>query len=265
MAANHPSPEVRAILKLTPDLITALSNEPLGVANELLSKGLISDEVYSEVLMPTSSAARIAAIMIESARKVIKLTPSKFIEFLEILSELSCARLVESLRSTCQSELALASQIVQGSGQFSMPSSSVTFTRTPPPTSTVSLVSSIAGPSPSQMIQYQERSLAHHGIEMQHTTMGQLQVSVSHPRAAAATGVQGIQSMIRVSQPSLEVAHSQVAYMDVMQLPNVYPPQQAQYMGYSATEMQVHQASGRIYTCDSRTVLMISFSLLHYQ
>ena len=135
MAAN-PSPEVKAILKLTPDLTTALSNEPLGVANELLSKGLISDEVYSEVLESNYSATRKAAIMINSARKVVKLTPSKFTEFLEILSELNCARLVESLRSTYQSES--TSQILQGSDQFSMPSSSVTFTRTPPPTSTVS-------------------------------------------------------------------------------------------------------------------------------
>ena len=173
------------------------------MANKLLSNGLILDEVYSEVLESNYCATRKAAIM---ARKVIKLTPSKFTEFLEILSELNCARLVESLRSTCQSKS--TSQILQGSDQFSMPLSLVTFTRTPPPTSTVSLTSSIAGPSPSQMMQYQERSLAHHGIGMQHTTMGQLQVSVSHPRAAAATGVQGMQPMIRVNQPSLEVAQS---------------------------------------------------------
>ena len=228
MAAN-PSPEIKAILKLTPDLTTALSNEPLGVANELLSKGLISDEVYSEVLMPTSSATRKAAIMIESVSKVIELMPSKFTEFLEALSELNCARLVESLRSTCQSESALASQILQ----FSM--SLVTTT----PSSTMSLASSMIGPSPSpMMLQYQERSLAHHGMGMQHTRMGQLRMS--HPMATAATGMQGIQptprSMIRVSQPSVEVAHSR---MGVVQLPNVYTQQQAHY----TTEIQ---ASGDI-------------------
>ena len=51
MAVN-PSSEIKAILKFTPDLTTALSNESLRVANELLSKGLISSEVYSKVLMP---------------------------------------------------------------------------------------------------------------------------------------------------------------------------------------------------------------------
>ena len=142
MAAN-PSPEVKAILKLTPNLTTALSNEPLGVANELLSKGLISDEIYSEVLMPTSSATRKAAIMIESARKVIKLTPSKFTEFLEILSELSCTMLVENLRSTYQSESAPATQILQGSQQFSMPSNWKTFTGTMPPSSENSVISQL--------------------------------------------------------------------------------------------------------------------------
>ena len=219
MEAN-PSPEVRAMLKLTPNLTTALSNEPLGVANELLSKGLISDEIYSEVLMPTSSATRKAAIMIESARKVIKLNPSKFTEFLDILSELNCASLVESLRSIYKSESAPASQILQ----FSTPSNSVT-TRTPPLASTVSLAT---GPSPSQMMQYQERSLAHHGTGMQHTRMGLM--IVSHPNATTPTGMQGIQP---ISQPPMGVAHSQ------MELPNMCTQQQTHYMGYNTTEMQV--------------------------
>ena len=105
MAAN-PSPEVISILKLTPDLTTALSNEPLSVANELLSKGLISSEVYSKVLVPTSSATEEAAIMIDSARKVIEIAPLKFTEFLEILSKVTSAKeVVESLHSAYQSEL----------------------------------------------------------------------------------------------------------------------------------------------------------------
>ena len=106
MAANL-SPEVKAILKLFPDLKTALSNEPLSVANKFLSKGLILDEIYSKVLMPTLPATHKAAIMIESARKMIELTPSKFTEFLDTLSELNCPMLVESLRSTYQSESVL--------------------------------------------------------------------------------------------------------------------------------------------------------------
>ena len=230
MAANS-SPEVKAILKLTPDLTTALSNEPFSVANKLLSQDLISDEVYSKVLGCNHSATEKAAIMIESARKVIKLTPSKFTGFLEILSELSCARLVENLRSTYQSESALASQIIQESHQFSTPSNSVTVTGAMPLSleNTVSLASSMTGPSPSQMMQYQERSLAHHGIGMQHTRMGQ--ANVSHPKAATAPGMQP------VSQLPMGVAHSQ---MGMMQLPNVYAQQQAQYMGYNTMVMQAH-------------------------
>ena len=142
--------------------------------------------------------------------------------------------LVENLRSTYQSESALASQTIQGSHQFSMPSNSVTITGTMPPSSenTVSLASSMIGPSPSQMMQYQERNQAHHGIGMQHTTMGQ--VNMSHPKAATAPGMQPI------SQLPMGLAHSQ---MDAMQLPNVYTQQQAQYMGYNITEVQ---ASGDI-------------------
>ena len=140
--ASNPSPEVKAILKLTPALTTALSNEPLGVANTLLSEGLISSEVYSKVLVSTYSAAEKAAIMIDSVRKVVEITPSKFTEFLDILSKVTCAKeVVESLRSIYQDEL-----IHQRSHhQFSVPSNSVSFTRTTPPSSvnTMSLISKL--------------------------------------------------------------------------------------------------------------------------
>ena len=105
--ASNPSPEVKSILIRTHDLTVALSNEPLGVAGILLGKELISSEVYSKVLVPTYSATEKAAIMVESARKVVEITPSKFTEFLGILSELTCAKeVVESLSATYQSELA---------------------------------------------------------------------------------------------------------------------------------------------------------------
>ena len=52
-----------------------------------------------------------------------------------------CARPVDSLRSTCQSES--ATQILQGSHQVSTPSNSVTFTRTMVPSNTVSLLSDV--------------------------------------------------------------------------------------------------------------------------
>ena len=105
MAAN-PSPEVKAILKQTHDLTTALSNDSVGVAGILLSKELISSEVYSKVLLLTLTPTEKTAIMIESVRKIVEIAPEKFTEFVEALSDQACAKeVVEKLRSTYQSEL----------------------------------------------------------------------------------------------------------------------------------------------------------------
>jgi hypothetical protein len=85
----------------------ALSNEPLGVAGSLLSKGFISGEIMAKVLIISYTPTEKAAILIEAVRNKIELAPSKFTELLEILSEVACAKeVVESLRSTYQSELA---------------------------------------------------------------------------------------------------------------------------------------------------------------
>ena len=59
---------------------------------------MISSEVYSIVLVPTYSATEKAVIMIESARKVVEIAPSKFTELLDILSGVTYAKeVVESL------------------------------------------------------------------------------------------------------------------------------------------------------------------------
>ena len=105
MAAN-PSPEVKAILMQTRDLMLALSNEPLGVAGILLGKGFISEETMSKMLVVSYTPIEKATILIEAVRNNIKLAPSKFPELLEILSDVTCAKeTVEKLRSTYQSEL----------------------------------------------------------------------------------------------------------------------------------------------------------------
>ena len=106
MMAFNPSPEVKSILIRTPDLMTALSNEPLGVAGILLSKGFISGEIMSKLLVVSYTAKEKATILIEAVRNRIDISPAKFTEFLEILSQQTCAKEVaESLRSTYQSEL----------------------------------------------------------------------------------------------------------------------------------------------------------------
>ena len=103
--ASNPSPEVKSILKRTPDLTTALANEPLGVAGILLSKDLISLEVYSKILLQTYTPTEKAAFMLESTRKVVEIAPEKFPEFVEVLSGQTCAEIAQRLQSTYQSEL----------------------------------------------------------------------------------------------------------------------------------------------------------------
>ena len=104
--ASNPSPEVKSILIRTHDLMTALSNEPLGVAGILLGKGFISSEIMSKMLIVSYIPTEKATILVEAVRNKIELAPSKFSEFLEILSEVTCTQeVVESLRSTYQSKL----------------------------------------------------------------------------------------------------------------------------------------------------------------
>ena len=107
MASINQSPEIKSILKQTHDLTTALSNDPLGVAGILLSKELICEEVYSEMLIDSYTPAKKAAILVRAVRNTIEITQAKFQCFLEVLSEQQvCAKeVVERLRSTYQSEL----------------------------------------------------------------------------------------------------------------------------------------------------------------
>lgn len=103
--ASNPSPEVRSILIRTHDLMIALSNEPVGVAGMLLSKGFIPAEIMSKMLVVSYTPTEKATILIEAVRNKLELAPSKFPELLEILSELTCAKeIVASLHLTHQSE-----------------------------------------------------------------------------------------------------------------------------------------------------------------
>jgi hypothetical protein len=97
-------------LKQTPDLTTALSNDPLGVAGILLSKELICEEVQSEMLIDSYTPAKKAVILVRAVKNTIEIAPVKFQIFLEILSDSRqvCAKeVVKRLRSTYQSELSL--------------------------------------------------------------------------------------------------------------------------------------------------------------
>ena len=90
----------------TYEIILALSNEPVGVAGMLLSKGLVSEETMSKMTIVAYTPKEKASILIEAVKNNIKLAPSKFPGLLEILSEVTSAEeVVKSLRSTYQSEL----------------------------------------------------------------------------------------------------------------------------------------------------------------
>ena len=100
------SPEVWSIIKRTPDLTTVLANEPVSLAAILLNRNLISYEAHYKVLLHIYTPTQKAAIMVESARKMIERDRLKFTELLEILSEVTYAqKVVQSLHSTYQSEL----------------------------------------------------------------------------------------------------------------------------------------------------------------
>ena len=103
--ASNASPEVQSILIRTHDLSTALSNDSLGVAEMLLSKGLICREVYSKMLLHSYTPVEKAAILVEAVANTMEKTQVKFSDFLEILSEVCAKEVVESLRSTYQGEL----------------------------------------------------------------------------------------------------------------------------------------------------------------
>ena len=105
--ASNSSPEVNAITIRTHDLEIALSNEPVGVAGMLLSKGFVSEETMSKMLVASCTQTEKTSILIDSIRDKIELAPSKFTELLDILSEVACTKeIVESLRSaTYQREL----------------------------------------------------------------------------------------------------------------------------------------------------------------
>ena len=104
MAAN-PSPEIKAIMMQTHDLIQALSREPVDMAVILYSKGFISYEVYSKMMVISYTPTEKAAILIEAVNDKIEITPSKFTEFLEILSGVAYGEdVAERLHATYQSE-----------------------------------------------------------------------------------------------------------------------------------------------------------------
>ena len=100
------SPEVKTITIRADDLTTALSNDPLGVAGILLSKGFISEDILLKIHETISTSTEKATILTEAIRDKIGLVPTMFPDLLEILSGVSYVKeVVKGLRSTYDSEL----------------------------------------------------------------------------------------------------------------------------------------------------------------
>jgi hypothetical protein len=100
-------PELKTVAAHYQHLITALSGDPTSAADALIDKKFIRFPVLllREMYKGDTPTGK-ATILVESVRKEIEAAPKRFIQFLEILSETTCAKeLVDSLRSTYQSEL----------------------------------------------------------------------------------------------------------------------------------------------------------------
>ena len=99
------SPELKTVDAHSQELTIALSSDPVCVAAALIAKKFTEGGIMFEMLTEGDTPTRQATILIESVRKEIEDYPEKFTQFLEILSEQTCAKeSVETLRSTYQSK-----------------------------------------------------------------------------------------------------------------------------------------------------------------
>ena len=99
------SPELKTVDAHSQELTTALSSDPVCVAGALIDKKFIQDGVMLEMLTKGDTPTKKASILAEAVRKEIETAPEKLTQFLDILSEQTCAKeVVESLRSTYKSE-----------------------------------------------------------------------------------------------------------------------------------------------------------------
>ena len=98
--------ELKTVAAHSQELTAALSSDPIYAAGALIDKKFIQARVLLEMCGVSTPVGK-ATVLVESVRKEIESAPEKLIQFLEILSEVACAKeVVESLRSTYQSELA---------------------------------------------------------------------------------------------------------------------------------------------------------------
>ena len=83
-AANKPH---QVMLRYNDMLITALSADPLGIAEILVTKGFVPEHTEAQMRLISSTPREKATTLVTTIRQRIKIAPKRFHEFLSILSE----------------------------------------------------------------------------------------------------------------------------------------------------------------------------------
>ena len=95
------SAEYRAVVQCHAKLVTALSNGPLSISLKLFASGIISEETYERMLLPSAIPQDKATLLVNNVRKMIEINPTSFSKFVSILSEEQWTKdIVELLQST---------------------------------------------------------------------------------------------------------------------------------------------------------------------
>lgn len=102
------SPEFQTLLTCNSHLTAALRQNPLSIANGLLSKGFISQEVHSQMLLPTLTNGEKVSRMLIVVRDAVKIAQNpqeKFKNFLQVIQEFRWTEEIENILWTKYCEL----------------------------------------------------------------------------------------------------------------------------------------------------------------
>ena len=81
------SKEHTAMVKCSDKLVTSLSTDILHMAEVLLAKEFITEEIHSKMLLSSSTPQMKATILVSAVRNKINIAPHRFRELMKIFSE----------------------------------------------------------------------------------------------------------------------------------------------------------------------------------
>ena len=97
---NQVSPQYRAVTACYDQLVTAIQHSVSSVTSGCVTKGLISEDVEDVVTSGTMSKGEQARRIMQCVRDAIKLNPSRYDDFIEILkNDHSLADVLEILQN----------------------------------------------------------------------------------------------------------------------------------------------------------------------